>query len=66
MVLEDIADGIVKIAEAFKKMQSSQLKQNTIITLMHSMIDSTHITKKQIKAVLECGAKLDSHFLKSK
>lgn len=64
MVIEEIADGITKVAESFKKLKNSKLKEEAIILLLQNMIGSSHITKKQIKQVIECGSKLDKYVLK--
>lgn len=61
--MELIAASIIEISNAFKKMNSSQLKPRTIYLLIKDM---TGISMGDIEKVLTAAQLLEKEFLKSK
>lgn len=56
MVIEEIADAVIDIASAFKKMKTGRLKEDAIIALI---ANNCRLGKKDIKSVLDAAANLD-------
>ena len=61
---ELLASSIIKVAEGFEKFLKSSLKERTLIVLLHDGIGAAHITKAQIKLVLEALPRLKAWYLK--
>lgn len=62
--VELLAESIIEVSEGFKKIQNSQLKEKTIILLLHHMIGVQHINKGQIELVLKALPRLRGWYLK--
>lgn len=62
--IELIADSIIQISEAFRKISNSRLQKRTIVLLLHDAIGPTKIGKKEIELVLEHAPMLAEYFLK--
>ncbi|HZI26228.1 MAG TPA: hypothetical protein VFD46_14185 [Chryseolinea sp.] len=60
--LELIAKSIIEVAEAFQKIEASQLRRHTVVLLIQAQ---TKISQKDINSVLDCAVKLKSIYLKS-
>lgn len=58
--LELIADSIIEIAEAFKKIQKSKLSQRVILLLLN---DQTGLPLKEIKLILDTVPKLGDNYI---
>ncbi len=64
--VELIAESILEIAEAFKKINSSRLNKKAIVLLLQDAIGVSKINKREIELVLEYAPKLAEIFLKKK
>lgn len=61
--LEVIAQSIIEVAEAFKKIQNSRLSKRVIVLLIKDM--TRNIGINEIEAILDAVPKLESYYLKS-
>ena len=61
--IELLAKSIVQVAEASKKLLNSGLNQDGIIALLHPIIGTTKINKKQIRLVLNNLPRLKGWYL---
>lgn len=59
--IEILQNSIVALAEAFEVFNTTRLKQDTIITLLH---DTSKIPKRDIKIILNCLTELKQLYLK--
>lgn len=59
--IEILQSSIVALAKAFEAFNKTNLKQNTIITLLHN---TSKIPKRDIKVILNCLSELKSLYLK--
>ena len=59
--IEILQSSIVALAEAFEVFNTTRLKQDTIITLLH---DTSKIPKRDIKIILNCLTELKQLYLK--
>lgn len=59
--LELIAQSIIDLAEAFKKIETSPLKRHTIVLLLK---DRTGLSQRDINAVLDAAPKLADYYTK--
>ena len=59
--IEILQSSIVALAEAFEVFNTTKLKQDTIITLLH---DTSKIPKRDIKIILNCLTELKQLYLK--
>lgn len=64
VVLDEIALAITQISGVFKKMNQGPLNRRALIVLLQDMIGKDNITVKQINAVLDAAAKLDTYLTK--
>ena len=64
--VELIAEAIIQIAEAFEKINNSQLSRRAIVLLLQDMIGTGKIGKQQIELVLDNAAKLKEYYIKKK
>ncbi len=62
--VELIADSIIKVADAFEKINKSSLTRRAIVLLLHDTIGSAKITKKQIELVLDNAPLLKKYYVK--
>lgn len=60
--LEVLAKSIIDVADAFKKINNSQLKRRTVIILLQDM---TGISQTQIGKILDAAPLLKETYLKS-
>lgn len=61
--VEEVAQAIVSIAAAMKKMNTSQLKREAIVILLQAQCGA-HANRTQIRAVLNELSRMDKHWLK--
>jgi hypothetical protein len=59
--IEVLESSIVEIAKAMKKLGSSRLKQETLVTLLH---DHTKVSKREVRDILNSLEALEVLFLK--
>lgn len=59
--VELIAQSIIDVADAFKKIDSGKLKRKTIVILIQ---DITKLPQRDIEAVLNAAAQLKERYLK--
>lgn len=62
--VELLAKSVVLVAEGFQKVLNSPLKERALIVLLHDGIGAQHITKAQIKLVLEALPRLKGWYIK--
>jgi hypothetical protein len=60
--LEIIAQSVIEVADAMKKISNSRLKQRAIILLIK---DLTNLPMKDIESVLNTATKLREHYIKA-
>lgn len=63
--VEIIADAILKVADAFEKINKSSLSERAVILLLYDAIGSSNISKKQISYVLKYAPLLKNYYLKT-
>lgn len=63
--VELIADSIIKVSEAFDKINKLPLSRRAIVLLLQDAIGSTKISKKEIELVLDYAPKLKDYYIKS-
>jgi len=63
---ELLASSVVKVAEAFEKIQKSPLRQRAIVVLLQNGIGAGRITKSQIQLVLDNLPRLKAWYVKEK
>lgn len=61
--VEEVAQAIVDIAAAVKKMNSSRLKREAVVILIQAQCGA-HATRVQIRTVLDALDKMDKVWLK--
>lgn len=59
--LNVIAESIIEVSEAFKRVQSSNLTERAIVLLLQDM---TGLSQRDIKSVLEAAPKLSHYYTK--
>lgn len=64
--LEVMAEAIVKISEAAKKLMNSGLSEKALIILLHHGIGASYISKRQIEYVLDALPDLKNWCVKKK
>lgn len=62
--VELLAKSIVQVADGFQKLLDSSLNQRALIVLLHDGIGQGHITKAQIKLVLDNLPRLKAWYVK--
>ncbi len=62
--LEVIAQSIIDVSEAFKKVASSRLKKRVIVLLLFDMLKSRGVGINQIELVLDAAPLLESYYIK--
>ncbi len=62
--MELLAKSVIQVAEGFESMKKSPLKPRALKILLHDMIGSQKITKRQIELVLEALPRLKSWYVK--
>lgn len=62
--MELLAQSIIQVSDAFKKIQSFKLSQRAIVVLLQDGIGATKISKKQIALVLDNLPRLRAWYLK--
>lgn len=62
--VELLAQSIVQVSEGFQKILSSSLTQRALIVLLHDGIGASHISKGQIKLVLDNMPRLKAWYIK--
>lgn len=63
--VELLAKSIVQVADGFQRLLDSSLNQRALIVLLHDGIGQGHITKAQIKLVLDNLPRLKAWYVKS-
>lgn len=61
---ELLAKSVIMVAEGYKQVLESPLKQRGLIVLLHDIIGTSNITKSQIKLVLEALPRLRAWYIK--
>ena len=61
---ELLAASIVKVADGFDKLLKSHLTERAYMVLLHDMIGTANITKKQIQLVLKNLPRLKAWYIK--
>lgn len=64
--IEVLESAIVALSNIGKKLDSSRLKQRTVILLLQDAIGAGNIAKRQIEAVLDTLPELEARYLKTK
>ena len=62
--VELLAKSIVQVAEGFKRIEESTLRERALIVLLHDYIGTSKITKAQIKLVLTSLPRLKGWYVK--
>lgn len=62
--VELLASSIVMVAEGFRKTLSSPLNERALIVLLHDAIGAVHISKAQIRLVLQALPRLKAWYIK--
>jgi hypothetical protein len=62
--VELLASSIVQVAEGFKAVLASPLSQRALIVLLQDAIGGQHVSKAQIKLVLEALPRLKGWYIK--
>ncbi len=63
--VEMIADAIMRVADAFDRINKSSLSERAIILLLHDAIGASNISKKQIGYVLKYAPLLKNYYLRT-
>jgi len=61
---EVLASSIIKIATAFEKLMTSQLKQDALVALLQDMRGMNGVGKKEINLVLDNLKRLKSYYIR--
>jgi len=62
--VELLAKSIIQVAEGFEKFRNTLLTRRALIVLLHDMIGTTKINKKQIGLVLDALPRLKAWYIK--
>jgi len=62
--VELLAKSIVQVADGFQRLLDSSLNQRALIVLLHDGIGQSHITKAQIKLVLDNLPRLKAWYVR--
>lgn len=63
---EVLASSIIRIASAFEKLMTSELKDDALIALLREMPGMNGIRKGEVKLILNNLKKLKSYYVRSK
>lgn len=63
--VELLAASIVQVAEGFSKLLNSRLNERAYLVLLHDMIGTSNISKKQISLVLKNLPRLKAWYIKN-
>jgi hypothetical protein len=62
--MELIANSIIEISDAFKKLGNSRLKKRVIVLLLFDMLKSRGVGINQIECVLDAAPMLEAYYIK--
>ena len=62
--IELLAKSVIQVAEGFEAMKNISLTTRAIVVLLHDFIGVGHISKQQIKLVLEALPRLKAWYVK--
>jgi hypothetical protein len=63
---EVLADSIIRIANAFEKLMTSELRQDALVALLRDMPGMMGIGKGEVNLILNNLRKLKSYYIRSK
>lgn len=63
---EVLADAIIRIANAFEKLMSQELKQEALVALLKEMPGMTTVGKRDIALILTNLKRLKGYYVRSK
>lgn len=61
---EVLASSIIKIADAFEKLMSSELSQDALVALLRDMPGMAGVGKREVSLILSNLKKLKSYYIK--
>lgn len=62
--VELIAQSVIDVSDAFKRIAQNGLQKRAIILLIHDIVKNKGVNMTQIEAVLDAAPKLESYYIK--